>query len=104
MLFKDNYLAAGCQGSPDPKSSEGRHFSVLLVATVAGDPGRWDTSPGHDHVLLAWVWRELEPHGQGINCCSIEVVTHGGGKTYLDNGKNLYFAGVESGIYPLHCD
>lgn len=53
VLLKD--LAAGCQGSPGPKSSEGRHFVVLLATTVAGDAGRWDISPGGDHVTLSWV-------------------------------------------------
>lgn len=53
MLFKDNHLAAGCQGNPGPKPSEGRHFALLLVTTMTGDPGRRDIAPGGGHELLA---------------------------------------------------
>lgn len=71
---------------PQGLPSEGRHFAFLLVRTVAGDPGRQGISTGDDHVLLAW------------------LVPHRGGKTFLDNGKNLYSAGVESAVNHLHSD
>lgn len=104
MLFKDNQLAAGCQGSPGPKSSEGRHSALLLVTTMTGDPGRQDVSPGGDHVLSAWAVEEAGAAQPRHQMLSVEVVPLGGRETYLDNGKNLYSAGVESAINHLHSD
>lgn len=104
VLFKDNYLAAGCQGSPGPKSSEGRYFVVLLATTVAGDAGRWDISPDGDHVPLSWVVEGAGATELRHQLLSVEVVPHSGGKTYLDNGNNLHSAGVESAINHLHSD
>lgn len=104
MLFEDNYLEAECQGSLGLKSSEERHFAALLVSTVTGDPGRRHISPGGDHVLLAWVAEGAGATQQGTKCCLVEMVPLSGEKTYLDNGKKLYSAGVESAVNHLHSD
>lgn len=48
-------LAAGCRGSPGLKFSERRHFAVLLVSTVTGDPVRRDISP----VVIMCFWLGL---------------------------------------------
>lgn len=81
VLFKDVCLEAGCQGRPGPKSSEGRHFAVPLIATVAEDPGRWDISPDGDHVLLAGFVEAIESTQPRHQLLSVEVVTQSGGKT-----------------------
>lgn len=93
VLFKDIYPAAGCQGSPGPKPSEGRHFALLLTQWQGKLVG------GTFHLAFG-----LKGVVEGVGATQPRHQLHLLDNIYLDNGKNLYSAGVESAVNHPHSD
>lgn len=55
-------------------------------------------------MLLAWVVKGAGATEPRYQMLSVELVPLSGGKTYSDNGTNLYSAGVESAFNHLQSD